>query len=217
MILTAGFKPNIKAKVLGANLRALADIKDLAMKTETLENEKKTKSNGTNFMVNQIKEEEAQEIDAVKFGSTRGGANGRNFRGGPSQYRGGGRGNFQSYRGGYDNPQRGGRGGYNNSNRGGGQQMSQPQNNFQNQSQRGNFNGYRGGAAHQNQSSNNGQQTKWCANCRKNTHNTAQCWGNKKNLNPVYDENQTHQDHQQDESQEEEEHINTFHIHNSKN
>ena len=96
--------------------------------------------------------------------------------------------------------------------------MSQPQNNFQNQSQRGNFNGYRGGASNQNQSSNNGQQAKWCANCRKTTHNTAQCWGNKKkNLNPVYDENQAHQENQQDEPQEEEEAINAFHIHTSKN
>jgi hypothetical protein len=39
-ILTACFKPSIKTKIMGANLTILADIKDLALKTETLEIEK---------------------------------------------------------------------------------------------------------------------------------------------------------------------------------
>jgi hypothetical protein len=39
MILTAGFKASIKAKIMGAHLTVLADIKDLALKTETLEGE----------------------------------------------------------------------------------------------------------------------------------------------------------------------------------
>jgi hypothetical protein len=47
MILTARFKLPIKAKILGASLTVLAEIKDLALKTETLEGEKKAKSNGT--------------------------------------------------------------------------------------------------------------------------------------------------------------------------
>jgi hypothetical protein len=41
IILTAGFKPSIRTKIMGANLTVLADIKDLALKTETLEIEKK--------------------------------------------------------------------------------------------------------------------------------------------------------------------------------
>jgi hypothetical protein len=49
MILTAGFKPSIKAKISRANLKMLADIKDLALTTETLEGEKKAKTNSTSF------------------------------------------------------------------------------------------------------------------------------------------------------------------------
>ncbi len=41
IILTAGFKPSIETKIMGANLTVLADIKDLALKTETLEIKKK--------------------------------------------------------------------------------------------------------------------------------------------------------------------------------
>jgi hypothetical protein len=41
MILTSGFKPSIKAKILGANLEILPDIKDMALKTQTWEGENK--------------------------------------------------------------------------------------------------------------------------------------------------------------------------------
>jgi hypothetical protein len=41
LIITAGPKPSSKAKVLGANLTSMADIKDLALRTEHLEEEKK--------------------------------------------------------------------------------------------------------------------------------------------------------------------------------
>jgi hypothetical protein len=44
MILTAGFMPSIKPKILGANLTVLAEIKDLTLKTETLAGEKKSKT-----------------------------------------------------------------------------------------------------------------------------------------------------------------------------
>jgi hypothetical protein len=40
LIITAGLKPSLKAEVLGANLTGMADIKDLALKTEQLEEEK---------------------------------------------------------------------------------------------------------------------------------------------------------------------------------
>jgi hypothetical protein len=46
IILTAGFKPSNKAKIMGANLTGLADTKNLVLKTETLEGEKKAKTNG---------------------------------------------------------------------------------------------------------------------------------------------------------------------------
>jgi hypothetical protein len=42
LIITAGLKPSLKAKILGANLTGMADIKDLALKTEQLEEEKKS-------------------------------------------------------------------------------------------------------------------------------------------------------------------------------
>jgi hypothetical protein len=41
LIITAGLKPSLKAKILGANLTGMADFKDLALKTEQLEGEKK--------------------------------------------------------------------------------------------------------------------------------------------------------------------------------
>jgi hypothetical protein len=46
MILTAEFKPSIKSNILGAELKAPGNIKDLALKTETLEMENKTKNMG---------------------------------------------------------------------------------------------------------------------------------------------------------------------------
>jgi hypothetical protein len=46
LIITAGLKPSLKAKILGADLTRMAEIKDLALKTEQLEEEKKTKTNG---------------------------------------------------------------------------------------------------------------------------------------------------------------------------
>ena len=41
LIITAGLKPSLKAKGLGANLTNMAEIKDLALRTEQLEEEKK--------------------------------------------------------------------------------------------------------------------------------------------------------------------------------
>ena len=199
MILTAGFKPSIKTKILGAGLIVLADIKNLALKTETLELEKKAKTNG--FPINPVEETE-DEVDAVKFGNNRGGY-GRNFRGGPSQFRGGGRGanNYQP-RGGQESS-RGGYGGYNTGR--GGQNQNQP---AQTQPQRGAFNGQRGNYTQPANQSNGGQNTsKWCANCRKPTHNTAQCW-TKKKINPVEGEEQ--QDLQGENNQEGGDEINAF-------
>jgi hypothetical protein len=39
---------------MGANLTVLAEIKDLALKTETLEEGKKAKTIGSNFQVNLV-------------------------------------------------------------------------------------------------------------------------------------------------------------------
>jgi hypothetical protein len=142
LIITAGLKPSLKAKVLGAKLTGMADIKDLTLRTEQLEEERKSKSNG--FPINSIDEED--EDDALQYGNNRGGYNKRHRGGHSSQYRGG-RGGYQPSRGGYE-------------------------------SSRGGYTG--------------GQNTdKWCANCKKPTHNTAQCW-TKKKINPM--KPQTQQD-----------------------
>ena len=59
----------------------LAEIKNLALKTEALETEKKAKASNNGFPINPIDEEE--EIDALKFNNQRGGYHSRgNFRGG---------------------------------------------------------------------------------------------------------------------------------------
>jgi hypothetical protein len=84
MILTAGFKPSIKAKILGANLTVLTDIKDLALKTKTLEGKKKAKPNGNSFQINLTKK--VEDIDSFRFGN-----NGGGFKSGPPQQRYGGR------------------------------------------------------------------------------------------------------------------------------
>jgi hypothetical protein len=99
MILRAGFKSAIKAKILGANLTVPADITDLALKTETLEGEKKSKTNGNGFQINPVDKDE--DIDVLKFGNNRAGYT-RCFRGGLSQYRGGEPGRYQPNRDGYD-------------------------------------------------------------------------------------------------------------------
>jgi hypothetical protein len=110
IILTAGFKPSIKTKIMGANLTVLADIKDLALKTETLEIEKWGKSNAPNLMVNPVKENE--DVDALYQG--------QRFRG---NYRGGSRGG--------SGPSRGNRGGYNGGDRGGFKRDQKPGQNSQ--------------------------------------------------------------------------------------
>jgi hypothetical protein len=89
MILTARFKPSIKAKILRANLTTLTDIKVSALKTKTLEGEKKTKPNGSSFLINPLNA--GEDIYELIFGNIRGGYNTGGFRGGPSQQRGGGR------------------------------------------------------------------------------------------------------------------------------
>jgi hypothetical protein len=85
--LTAGFKPSIKMKITGASLTVLSEIKDLALKTETLEGEKKSKPNNPQFQTNPVDDND-QEVDALRYGSNRVGFNNRNFQGGSSQHRG---------------------------------------------------------------------------------------------------------------------------------
>jgi hypothetical protein len=96
---------------MGANLTVFSDIKDLALKTETLEIEKWGKSNTPNLMVNPV--EENQDVDPLYQG--------QRFRG---NYRGGFRGGLGS--------SRGGRGGYNGGNRGGFKREQKPGKNSQN-------------------------------------------------------------------------------------
>jgi hypothetical protein len=72
MILTARFKQFIKAKIIGANLKVLAEIKVLALKAETLEGEKK--ENGTNFYINSVDNND-EELDDIKYRNNRGGYN----------------------------------------------------------------------------------------------------------------------------------------------
>ena len=185
IILTAGFKPSIKTKIMGANLTVLADIKDLALKTETLELEKRGKTNTPNLMVNPV--EENDDVDALYQGQRSRGS-----------YRGG-------FRGG-SGPPRGGRGGYNGGDRSSFRrdqkpdQYSKPKgdaNNTQNKPQnqqaaapyKGGNNNNRNNDGRGSNSSESSRTGKWCANCRKITHNTAQCWGNKKKtVNDVNDE-----------------------------
>ena len=200
IILTAGFKPSIKTKIMGANLTVLADIKDLALKTEPLEIEKRGKPHTPNLMVNPV--EENDDVDALYQG--------QKFRGG---FRGGSRGG--------SGPSRGGRGGYNGGDRGGFKRDQKPdysknrdntQTKPQNQQATAPYKG--GNNNNQNNdgrgSSSSGQQSrsgKWCANCRKTTHNTAQCWGNKKKtVNDVNDEEE-----EQDQDQEEKPQCDTVH------
>jgi hypothetical protein len=200
LIITAGLKPYIEQIVLGANLTGMADIKDLALKTEQLEEENKSKTNG--FPVNPIDEED--EIDALKYGNTRGGFN-KSYRGGhSSQYRGG-RGGYQPSRGGYEPS----RGGYTGASRGG--QNNQNQTPPTTQPQRGGYTGQKGTST-----SNGGQNAgKWCANCKKPTHNTAQCWAKKK-INPVEEEEQqqpqAQQDQNNDKDPEFEESVHSFYL-----
>jgi hypothetical protein len=180
LIITAGLKPSLKAKILGANLTRMAEIKGLALKTEQLEEEKKSKANG--FPLNPVEEED--EVNALRYGNNRGNSN-RSYRGGhSSQYRGG-RGGHQPSRGGYEPP----RGGYTGANRGG---NNQNQTTPATQPQRGGYTSQRG-----NSKANGEQNTgKWCANCKKPTHNTAQCW-TKKKVNPVEEEEQQQPQDQQ--------------------
>jgi hypothetical protein len=85
IILSAGFKPSIKTQIMGANLTLLSEIKDLALKTETLEGEKKIKANGPNLLINPL-DDTQQEVNALRFGNQRGSY--RGFRGGSTQNRG---------------------------------------------------------------------------------------------------------------------------------
>jgi hypothetical protein len=200
IILTAGFKPSIKTKIMGANLHVLADIKDLALKTETLEIEKRGKTNASNLMVNPV--EENDDVDALYQGQRSRGS-----------YRGG-------YRGG-SGPPRGNCGGYNGGDRSSYRKDQKPDqysknrgdssNNTQNKPQNGQATApYKGGNnSNQNndgrKSNSSGQQNrmeKWCANCRKSTHNTAQCWGNKKKtVNCVNNEEEEQPQDQEDKPQ----------------
>ena len=181
LIITAGLKPSLKAKVLGSNLNNMAEIKDLALRTEKLEKEKNAKTNG--FTINPVEEED--DVDAIYNGNR----SNKNYRGGhSSQYRGG--------RGGYQHP-RGNdssRGGYSSAPKAkpqNGQNQAQPAK----QTQRGGHNGQRGATT-----SNGDQNTgKWCANCKRPTHNTAQCW-TKKRVNPVEDETQDQSQPQTDQN-----------------
>ncbi len=181
----------------------LADIKDLALKTETLEIEKRGKSNTPNLMVNSV--EENDDVDALYQG--------QRFRG---SYRGGSRGG--------SGPSRGGRGGYNGGDRSSFRKDQKPDqysknrgdtNNTQNKPQNQQATApYKGGNNNQHNdgrgSNSSGQQSrtgKWCAICRKITHNTAQCWGNKKKT--VNDVN--HEEEEQPQDQEERPQCDTVH------
>jgi hypothetical protein len=201
LIITAGLKPSIKTKALSANLTGMAEIKDLALKTERLEEEKKSKTIA--FPVNPVDEED--EVDALRYGNNGGGFN-KSYRGGhSSQYRGG-RGGYQPSRGGHEPS----RGGYTGANRGG-QQNNQNQTPPSTQNQRGGYTSQIGTGT-----SNGGQNTgKWCANCKKPTHNTAQCW-TKKKINPVEGEEQHQSQTQQNQNNEKDpdfdEELNSFYL-----
>jgi hypothetical protein len=187
LIITAGLKPSLKAKILGADLNNMAEIKDLALRTEKLEKERNAKTNS--FAVNPVDEEDG--VDAIYNG------NRNNFN--------------KSYRGGHSSQHRGGRGGYqpprgSDTSRGGysGTHKSKPQNG-QNQAQqttqpqRGGHSGQRG----TNTSGGDQNTGKWCANCKRPTHNTAQCW-TKKRVNPVEDEAQDQSQPQPDQNNDKE-------------
>ena len=183
LIITAGLKPSLKAKVLGANLNNMAEIKDLALRTEKLEKEKNAKTNG--FTVNPVDEED--EVDAIYNGNR----SNKSYRGGhSSQYRGG-RGGYQHPRG--SDSSRGGYSGTHKTKPQNGQNQAQPAK----QPQRGGHNGQRGA----NTSSGDQNTGKWCANCKRPTHNTAQCW-TKKRVNPVEDETQDQSQPQPDQNNE---------------
>jgi hypothetical protein len=92
IILTAGFKPSIKTKIMVANLTVLSEIKDLALKTDT---DKQSKPNNPQFQINPVDDID-QEVVALRYGSDIGGFNKRNFPSRSLQYRGNGRGGNNS-------------------------------------------------------------------------------------------------------------------------
>ena len=162
IILTAGFKPEIKAKLMENETRNLLEIRTLAQRTEKLLNEKngKTNGNGNGNTEPNVFEMDEEDVDAVRNGNRfqRGrGGNPRRFgQGGP-------------YRGGFQQ----GRGNFNQSDTNNQQSSStstytrgQPTRGFQ--TQRGT---QRGGATQ--------SQTKWCDIHEKQTHNTRDCFSNK--------------------------------------
>jgi hypothetical protein len=165
LLITAGLKPSLRMEILKRENLNLAQIKDLALKYENLQQEKQTKS-GNSSTINATdytnEEEEEEDINAVRFqNSFRGNSNrGRNYnnrgnRGGanyfnPNANRGGQQ--TSQYRG---NPARGGN--PNRGNRGGSsstQQYSQSQNNMTNQQ----------------------GQKPTCKYCKKPGHTIEDCW-----------------------------------------
>jgi hypothetical protein len=63
LIITAGLIPSQKAKVFWANLTNMAEIKDLALRTEQLEEDEKSKTNC--FPVNPVDDED--EVDGTSI------------------------------------------------------------------------------------------------------------------------------------------------------
>jgi hypothetical protein len=49
----------------------ITDITDLVLETETLEEERKSKPNGTKFQINPVKNDN-EEVNAIKYGNNRG-------------------------------------------------------------------------------------------------------------------------------------------------
>jgi hypothetical protein len=174
---------------MGANLTVLPDIKDLALKTETLEIEKRGKPNGPNLLANSV-DESNQDMDILYQGQRQGGFN-KGFKGGSTQNRGNGRDSRGGYRGNQRSTQN--RGDQNNT-------QSKPQQNQQAPTPyRGNNKTNNNGERKTNPSGQQGQTGKWCANCRKITHNTAQCSGNKKKtVNDINDDDQQPQNELED-------------------
>ena len=188
IILTAGFRPELKSKIMAAELHTLLEIRVLAQKTELLLQERNGKSNGNgngNGHSSNVFEMD-EEVDALRNGKAiqRGRGNGR--RNGYTPSRGG----FQPARGGYNNSETNAtqqpNPGYSrgNPNRG------------QSQVQRG---------AQRSNPNNTNQQ--WCDIHRTTTHATLNCYANtnrvdkpKKPVNQVEETNEPENEPEEEET-----------------
>jgi hypothetical protein len=151
MILTAGFKPSLQAKIMGANLKVLVKKKDFALKTETLEGEKRAKPN---VQVDQV-ENHDEDTDAINYGNNRGGHN-QGFQVSSSQFRGGEYNNNQPphrSKGGQENPIK----------------IEEEENKISTHRQQLH---HKDEEEAKTETMSNGQTSNWCANCKKPTHST---------------------------------------------